>query len=924
MKGKISKIKNAEDELVLPVTTVEAIYMEDGKTKLSDEMKDVLKYEEFDNEDITAEIPSVKEEINGIKKDISEINSSLEDKASKTEAKNIQQQINDLVLGAVGDGNNAEVVQARGGYTVLNDRLNYIDIKTDDVIKSNLNTSFIVDKVDYFNFERKAFNKTINEWESLNSRATTKMPLELKIGDRITLRNFNNHSLSCYCFENGEMVYSPTWRTTQIDIIRNGNYYILIKKNDDTNFTDIELNELNNLVICYNSNGLITKNEKMNNRIDVIDKDIDLLYKDALKHLRNIPLEFKTYSGGQFVSSVTRCCTESPLKLKVGQVIKLDDPINFVYSVVTFDENGNNITFTSWRNEDLEVNSSYAEADSAYILLAYNDFREIKAEDLVRISRNLVITNYYAEVDTIETQLHFTKNNVLNVKDVFVDANKTVNGGEYYQKVLDGWEKETEYTLFLKTNDLNGNYKDLIFLREGVSSNRNMYRNNAIYLENGIYMVIFKTSNDETTNIFEILVDFRNKVNGIILSEIVLKETSFNLASNLTSNGNSELTLYVAPDGNDNNNGLSKSAPLLNINTAIQMGATTILCARGDYYNQAPIISTGATGRKLKIIPYENNTFSDNMPNRPLINLINGNKLETLVQTNGLLTQTLEPNEHIKEVFIDKTKNPIDTGNTRSIGYYSTIWQLHEDNTLDNKLKPVLTLKECNSEKGTFFHDGTNVYINPFETEYSSFILPNKSTMITLNSYSELILEDICCQFSYDDNFLLKNNMNMTVRNCHSRYTMLGNGFSLDNSNSNFYNCTAFKSRNDGFNIHHYGVMNFYNCSAYYNGDDGISHHDGCTGVIDGGEWHHNGKGGISSPTHGSYNDIYNVECHNNSYGIYAVSSAGKRQCRGRVFSSILYDNSTADIILQAADIKIYNTKYKTKGVSADSNLIEF
>ena len=59
MKGKISQIKNTKGELALPVTTVEAIYMEDGITKLSDEMKDVLKYEEFDNEDITAEIPSV-------------------------------------------------------------------------------------------------------------------------------------------------------------------------------------------------------------------------------------------------------------------------------------------------------------------------------------------------------------------------------------------------------------------------------------------------------------------------------------------------------------------------------------------------------------------------------------------------------------------------------------------------------------------------------------------------------------------------------------------------------------------------------------------------------------------------------------------------------------------------------------------------
>ena len=78
MKGKISKIKNTKGELALPVTTVEAVYLEDGKTKLSDEIKDVLKYEEFDDESVTAEIPSVIEEIDGIKKDIDEINSSLD------------------------------------------------------------------------------------------------------------------------------------------------------------------------------------------------------------------------------------------------------------------------------------------------------------------------------------------------------------------------------------------------------------------------------------------------------------------------------------------------------------------------------------------------------------------------------------------------------------------------------------------------------------------------------------------------------------------------------------------------------------------------------------------------------------------------------------------------------------------------------
>ena len=41
MKGEIFEIKNMDDELILPVTTIEAVYMEDGITKLSDEMNEI-------------------------------------------------------------------------------------------------------------------------------------------------------------------------------------------------------------------------------------------------------------------------------------------------------------------------------------------------------------------------------------------------------------------------------------------------------------------------------------------------------------------------------------------------------------------------------------------------------------------------------------------------------------------------------------------------------------------------------------------------------------------------------------------------------------------------------------------------------------------------------------------------------------------
>ena len=64
---------------------------------------------------------------------IENIKEELEkNKADKLTTTNIQTQINNLVLGAVGDGNNAEVIQARGTYETLNDRLNQIDVITND------------------------------------------------------------------------------------------------------------------------------------------------------------------------------------------------------------------------------------------------------------------------------------------------------------------------------------------------------------------------------------------------------------------------------------------------------------------------------------------------------------------------------------------------------------------------------------------------------------------------------------------------------------------------------------------------------------------------------------------------------------------------------------------------------------------------
>ena len=57
MKGKISTIKNANGEVAFPVTTISAVYMEDGTTKLSEEVEELKK-----------ELEELKRELEELKK----------------------------------------------------------------------------------------------------------------------------------------------------------------------------------------------------------------------------------------------------------------------------------------------------------------------------------------------------------------------------------------------------------------------------------------------------------------------------------------------------------------------------------------------------------------------------------------------------------------------------------------------------------------------------------------------------------------------------------------------------------------------------------------------------------------------------------------------------------------------------------------
>lgn len=96
-----------------------------GDTEVTVDLEDYQKKMDNGLETKNKYIVGAINEVNSQCKDIANENTEIKNTMNiKTD--NIQQQVNNLVLGAVGDGNNAEVVQARGDYNVLGERLNAI------------------------------------------------------------------------------------------------------------------------------------------------------------------------------------------------------------------------------------------------------------------------------------------------------------------------------------------------------------------------------------------------------------------------------------------------------------------------------------------------------------------------------------------------------------------------------------------------------------------------------------------------------------------------------------------------------------------------------------------------------------------------------------------------------------------------------
>lgn len=282
-------------------------------------------------------------------------------KADKKDTNNIQQQVNNLVLEAVGDGNNAEVIQARnsifGNFTVLKEHL--------DVLGNALQK--YSDRKYLWQWKICGLSKDkINE--SQNWRIST--PTIMYADENITVSiDFSKYEFGIILFNSdGTFKEDLGWQTSEYTIPLGSCFKISIQKKVSYEaITNIFTNEI------YNSLNTTSKSTFDVCKLNSLSTDIDLAKKDmylseynsiqervnrsdyalyplvglgqmsnvklcGISHTDGVP-KFD-YSKNWRVSCIDIMCFDKDVR------IRLKDKINYEYSVCTYSYDDINKKYT--------------------------------------------------------------------------------------------------------------------------------------------------------------------------------------------------------------------------------------------------------------------------------------------------------------------------------------------------------------------------------------------------------------------------------------------------------------------------------------------------------------------------------------------------------------------------------------------------
>lgn len=632
------------------------------------------------------------------------------------------------------------------------------------------------------------------------------------------------------------------------------------------------------------------------------------------------PTTYRFTNTNPDTGNVANTAIYSPIvTLNAGDKIQLKDNSSKQFSFFRTD-GGSNV---GWNNIDVDITTSM----TGYIGLRKLGSGVISDSDRLNLVSNLfvtspnTITNYERFVEKTaevvvdhmpfdsnsKTYNNLRLNSIQTSTTIYQVANTEIPIGSspVWNSPSTYAEGEHIYTV-IYTDDETGTLGNLFYFRQrlGSTTKKTSYSS---YVGNGVYFIdhIWITENVDGA---QLLLDNRLGTKDIVIKAAGVTANKLWAGESAGTSGSQKVIYTDAVNGSNVNDG-TETEPVKTLQKAIDLGATTIIMAQGEYVGSVisqtkkerlTIIGNGST-----ILGAEKIEFVDT-----------DNEYKTALYTNV-------NNSRLDQVFIKKTLIPI--SNETKKGYNVSLFEMTDSHETTLKLVPVLSLEEL-SEPGTMFYDGETITIHPFDSTSETpkeYWLALDSAKFQIWNVSDLKISDLRVLHGYNSIFDIDNNPMIEIKNCEASYSANGDGFSVDNSNGNFYRCTAIRNSNDGFNFHYEGDTHLSDCYGLYNHDDGHSHHDNCTGSVHGGEWAFNRKGG-AAPASGAKIDYYNIYSHHNGFGIYNYGGTGVESCL--FFNNLLIDNTDYDIGISGYKDVGYNNHYVTSQFldGKETNLVEY
>ena len=380
----------------------------------------------------------------------------------------------------------------------------------------------------------------------------------------------------------------------------------------------------------------------------------------------------------------------------------------------------------------------------------------------------------------------------------------------------------------------------------------------------------------------------------------IAKESLVERISDLEKRSTEVRTAFVSPTGSDLADG-SETSPYRTFSKAIGDGNVNIIAEPGNYGAEALQLFQK---RNINIsVRYKATPEYDKIKQNAIID----NSITELVSSDsatGLLKFALSAptTSNWYKVFVSHTLPPQIAG-TQTPTYNVVLWKHFITNEMeDYKLVPVLSLALCQSTQDSFFYDSSAglVYINSSNSDVQFKRLSlETSTICILNQCTNVHIENLTFKYGFEYGFYAENSSNISLYGCEADHTTVRANICGTNGTTMTLNCCkAYKATGDGFACSDKARLDLINCTGSYNYDDGVSHHRASEGIIVGGTFENNGKGGIATPTYNSVVNIYGAVSKGNRYGILAVSESTMPIATFIANGCVLANNSVAGMLI--------------------------